>query len=186
VFGLNSTAECNYPETLQRFCEAVLASDPLLAPYSNNYIGGHIGALEQTFPALKQLTGDTVFTALARVYLRHYPPLYWDINLYGDAFPELVGAQAKGSRGEDFDWPTLSTLAAVEYALTRLYYADNSESDPEQTLWVDAAESSLPDPGELLRPFYPFASFHPGLTLGAPVALWRNELRVQVANSSVG
>lgn len=115
----------NYQESLQRFADAVLAADPSVESYRTNFISGHAAALGNTFKLVKCLLSAETFSQLAHVYAAHYPAAHWDINRYGDQFSHFIEAQVQGSRGSCLDWPLYSDVAAIEYAITEQYYADD-------------------------------------------------------------
>ena len=72
-----------YARLLAGFCEAVMAADERYAPYTRNYLGGHRNALQNTYPSIVRALGENTFAALASVYTSRYPPMEWDLNLYG-------------------------------------------------------------------------------------------------------
>ena len=178
---MTPVSESAYAVALQRFCDAVRRGDTDVAPYWRNYVGGHCNALQSTFSATHALLGTEVFGALARVYLRHAPPLDWDLNHYGSGFPDLIGAQAEGSRAAAFDWPWLGALAAVEYAITCAYYAEDTAA--RYYCEEIASDRALSASGALAGR-YPFADIAEDLTLNSSVTVQRRGLRVSVTNRS--
>ena len=117
-----------YADCLQQFCQSVLTQDIAVAPYRNNYLGGHARALEAVYPGVRQHLGANAFAALARVYTQHYPAPHWDLNLYGERFDELLQAQTLGARADKSPWWLLACLARQEYAATQAYYADERQA----------------------------------------------------------
>ncbi|WP_136679807.1 DNA-binding domain-containing protein [Neptunomonas sp. XY-337] len=115
----------SYQDSLQRFADAVLAADPSVEPYRTNLISGHAAALGNTFKLVKCLLGAETFSQLSHVYAAHYPAAHWDINRYGDQFSRFIEAQIHGPRGSYLDWSLYSDVAAIEYAITEQYYADD-------------------------------------------------------------
>lgn len=172
-----------YRHSLQRFCDAVLAGDTVVEPYTRNYLGGHALALENTYPAVQCLLGNATFAALARVCAVHYPAVQWDLNLYGETFAVLLAAQAQGVKAADFDWCLLADLARIEYAITQVYYADELDGEPCTPLLI--ATKSIAENtccvGELQRG-HPGAAIAENLSLNRPVAVWREGVRVVVTN----
>jgi hypothetical protein len=178
-----------YARLLAGFCEAVMAADERLAPYSRNYLGGHRNALRNTFPSIVRALGENTFAALASVYTSRYPPMQWDLNLYGEQFPGLIQVQEKGGAATTFNWRLLGAIAGVEYAITATYYADDPRGDfPAAS--VNSRHLLSPD-RELSEPWnsnemqrqHPFADIAPQLIFSSPVAIWREQLRVQVGNT---
>jgi hypothetical protein len=178
-----------YSEVLTDFCDAVMSASESLGPYTRNYQGGHRNALQNTFPSIQSALGENTFAALAAVYTSHYPPMEWDLNLYGEQFPGLIQAQEKGGAATAFNWRLLGAIARLEYAITATYYAD----DPQDGL-TDASINSphlLATDPELSQPWnsdemqrqHPFADIDPQLTFSSPLAVWREQLRVQVSNT---
>jgi hypothetical protein len=182
---LNTPQRTGYAASLGRFCAAVLGDDGAVQPYCNNYTGGHSQALQTTYPCIHATLGGAPFGALARVYVQHYPPVHWDLNLYGETFPTLLAAQARGRRAADFQWQWLACVAAIEYAITRAYYAQDRVGGGCATFAVAAsAEPGTADIMPLLQQQHPFVVIEQDLSLQRPVAVWRDGLRIWVSNES--
>ena len=113
---------------MTRFCDAVLAAEPAVRPYTRNYIQGHVRALGRIYPRVAEQLGEERFRALAAVYTRHYGASHWDLNLYGERFPELVAAQVHGGKSAEVDWQRLARLAEKEYASCRASYPDADQT----------------------------------------------------------
>ena len=92
--------------------------------YRNNYSTGLTDALGHIFPSCKKYLGEDLFSALAVVYSQLNPSKHWDINQYGEHFPELIAAQ-QPHKYRSIDWKTAGYLAKIEYALNNAYYAAN-------------------------------------------------------------
>ena len=112
----------SYSESLQNFCDAVLENKEKVAVYSNNYRGAHILALQNIYLTVQHYLEAKIFSALALVYVQHYPPTQWDLNIYGENFSELLVAQTKSSKAKEVDWPWLAMIARIEHAISRAYY----------------------------------------------------------------
>ena len=184
MYRLNTASETtSYATSLGQFCAAVMASDTAVAAYSQNYIGGHSLALENTYPGVRNKAGGSAFAALARVYVQHHPPLQWDLNLYGESFPALLAGQTQGGRASDFDWPWLAHLARIEYAISQAYYADDQVGDCSSSFTVmpEAQLSAADIVGELQRQHL-FADIAQELAVNLPVIVRREGLRVGVSN----
>ena len=125
----------DYAEFLQNFCAAVLSSESKVAVYSNNYQGAHIRALQNIYLTVQHYLKPKLFSALALVYVQHYPPTQWDFNIYGKDFPELLAAQTRSSKAQEVDWQLLAMIARIEHAISRAYYGyiSNSEQLPLYT-----------------------------------------------------
>jgi hypothetical protein len=181
-----------YACLLAGFCDAVMAADERLAPYSRNYLGAHHSALQNTFPSIARALGENTFAALASVYTSRYPPMAWDLNLYGEQFPGLIQAQEKGGAATAFNWRLLGAIARVEYAITAAYYADDPRDDSPVAnitsphLLTSDCELREPWNSEEMQRQHPFANIDPQLTFSSPVAIWREQLRVQVSHTMPG
>ena len=112
----------NYTNSLKNFCAAVLENKPQVAVYSNNYLGAHIRALQNVYLTVQHYLEADVFSALALVYVKHYPPTQWDINIYGENFPRLIAAQTNSNKAGLVDWLFIATVAQIEHAISRAYY----------------------------------------------------------------
>jgi len=174
-----------YASSLQRFCAAVLGGEQHVAAYSQNYLGAHVRALEHTYPVSLGLLGSATFAALAQVYVQHYPPQAWDLNVYGEDFGGLLQAQEQGGRAAAYNWRGVAATARIEFALTRAYYAEDRR-DP-------VAIHIPPDPqaqldgcaiGARLQQQHPFADIQQPLRLSGPVSVWRQGLRIRVGNQA--
>ena len=184
MYRLNTASgTTSYATSLGQFCAAVMASDTAVTAYSQNYIGGHSLALQNTFPGVHNRLGTEPFAALARVYVQHNPPLQWDLNLYGESFSALLAGQTQGGRASDFDWPWLAHLARIEYAISQAYYADDQVDDCSLSFTVmPQAQLSAGDiVGELQRQHL-FADIDQALVVSLPVIVRREGLRVAVGN----
>ena len=112
----------SYAESLQNFCDAVLNDNKKVAVYSNNYRGAHRLALQNIYLTVQHYLDANIFSALTLVYVQHYPPTHWDLNIYGEGFPELLAAQTQSIKAKEADWKLLATLARIEYAISCVYY----------------------------------------------------------------
>ena len=120
----------SYAESLRNFCDAVLNDNKKVAVYSNNYRGAHRLALQNIYLTVQHYLDANIFSALTLVYVQHYPPTHWDLNIYGEGFPELLAAQAQSIKAEEADWTLLATLARIEYAISRVYYGYTEQYEP--------------------------------------------------------
>lgn len=174
-----------YRESLTAFADAVLEGQTNVSAYTNNYMGVHALALHNIFLCVRSQLGETPFAALSNVYVQHFPASQWDINRYGEQFAELLAAQVHGAKADAFDWPALAALAAVEYAITAQYYADDDVDHGGEPILVDAAcELSLDRHWvHQLAELHPYADIAARISFEAPVAIWRDGLRIKVMPS---
>jgi hypothetical protein len=73
------------------------------AVYRNNVAVGLIGALEARYPVSRRLTGDELFRAMARTFVRACRPRSPVMIAYGAEFPEFV-ADYLAEAGPAFQW----------------------------------------------------------------------------------
>jgi hypothetical protein len=172
-----------YAASLQHFANAVMTGDEGVEPYTRNYIGAHVLALENTYPAVQSLLGSMTFGALARVYALHYQAVQWDLNIYGEAFAVLLAAQVQGAKAANFDWNVLAGIAQIEYAITQAYYADETGAGISTPLLIDIL--SIPENTSAhceLQQQHSGVGIAEDLTLNQTVVVWREDLRVHVSN----
>ncbi len=86
--------------------------------YRNNVTVGLINALVATFPAVRRLTGDEFFRAMAQFYVRATPPRSKLLFEYGHDFPAFI---------ENYEYarelPYLADVARIERAWLDAYHA---------------------------------------------------------------
>jgi len=180
-----ATPQLSYASSLQNFCAAVLAGERRLEAYSQNYLGAHVRALENTYPVTLGLLGNATFAPLAQVYVKHYPPQQWDLNLYGKDFAGLLQAQEQGGRSTDYNWCGVAGTARIEYAMTQAYYAKD-QCDPVLVHIPLNVPNHLDghDIGAELQRQHPFADIQQHLLLTDTVSVWRHGLRIRVSNQA--
>jgi hypothetical protein len=115
--------------------------------HARNFVGGLIGALEQSFPVVHALTGDAYFAALACDYIRAVPPRSPVLARYGADFAAYVETLPVTE-----SLPYLADIARLEYARIRAYHA--VDADIWNRFTHDDVAALLPQP---LAP-------HPSLT----------------------
>ncbi|WP_299176359.1 putative DNA-binding domain-containing protein [uncultured Neptuniibacter sp.] len=172
--------QTSYIKSLNQFAERVLIGDPCVAPYTNNYIGVHAAALENTFLMVKALLDEPVFAALTRVYAQHYPASLWDLNRFGERFSEFLRAQAQGPRGDQVQWRWVASIADLEYAIALQYYADL-----DLQAGGDVINVAVCDPEEMteerllyLNQLHPYLSVSVECVHAQQLAVWRQGLQV--------
>ena len=183
---INSNTD--YAACLQQFCHAVATEQPPVAIYTNNYRSGHVRALANTYPVTHDLLGAEVFASLTWVYTVHYPPLQWDINLYGEDFPSLLLAQKQGIRSTHYNWQHIAGIANLEYLISQLYYAHSTDFNRDNpcVFTIDKGIEPAQTVTVSLQKKHPYAELANGFTIDKPVAIWREGLRIRLANTSGG
>jgi hypothetical protein len=89
-----------------------------LGIYAGAYRSRLAEALENTYPALAKLLGESDFQALAAEYVRTHDSPYFSIRYYGDALPEFLAAHSDYSGA-----PVLAELARWEWTMTEVFDA---------------------------------------------------------------
>ena len=110
-----------------------------LAIYKNNVIGAHLKALQQIYPVCQKILGESCFKMLGRNYTQHHPSHLSDLNLYGEAFPEVCQEICQ-VRAEFREYAYLPDLTRLEWYWHGLYYADND--NPFDFSAMDAVDES--------------------------------------------
>ena len=64
-----------------------------MAIYRNNVFASLMTAMEETFPVIRQLVGDTCFRFLAYQYVRENQPESVVLANYGETFAEFLASQ---------------------------------------------------------------------------------------------
>lgn len=101
--------------------------------YRNNVTVSLINALRDTFPAVKRITGDTLFRDMARAFVRARPPVSPLLFLYGEEFPAFIAGFEHAGR-----MPYLADVARVERAwLTAYHAADLDPLSPQALAAID-------------------------------------------------
>ena len=131
------------------------------AVYRNNVRAMRMRAIGNTFPIVRQITGDEFFEGLAREYAQRFDSENGDLNLYGDRFAGFVAGFEHTQA-----LPYLPDVARMEWLLHRAYFArDCAAFDLAQLADVPAERH-----GELRFTFNPAAAI---LTSDYPLArIW--------------
>ena len=79
-------------------------------------------ALEANYPTILLLMGEDTFAALARQLWSCCPPTRGDLAWFGETLPEFLANQEHLS-----DWPYLSEVARLDWAVSRAYWAFDVE-----------------------------------------------------------
>lgn len=147
--------------------------------YRNNVRVGLISALEARFAAVRKITGDDFFRALAGVFASAHVPGSPLMMFYGDDFPAFI---------EDFeparDLPYLADVARLEAARTRAYHAaDATPLQPAALQGISPEDLGatcfkLHPSLEIITSIYPIVTvwaMNADETLLAPITDWRGE-----------
>ncbi len=102
---------------LLRFSDAALARERLSA-YVNGYPARICEALDEAFPAVRHLAGETAFGEIVRRYAARVPEGIYSLS---DAGAELPGFLASDPIGERL--PFLADLAALEWRIALAFHA---------------------------------------------------------------
>ena len=106
------------------------------AVYRNNVVVGLVNALAARFPATQRIVGEEFFRAMARVYVRAYPPRSPLLMEYGEGFTNFI-AQFEPAA----ELAYLADVARLEAARTRAYHAaDAAPIGPKILQSMDESE----------------------------------------------
>lgn len=116
-------------------------SDPAkrFAIYRNNVIVSLIDALADTYPVTQELVGEEFFRAMARLFVRAFPPHSPVLTFYGKDFPAFIETfpPAQGL-------PYLADVARLEMLRVHAYHAaDRGSLDSKQIAGLLANEAQL-------------------------------------------
>lgn len=167
------------PDAAARFGEAARSG---LAVYINNYRGGLMACLAESYPTLRAWLGHTAFDGAAAAHIDGLPPHDWTLDAYGLDFPSTV-------TGLYPDDPEVGDLARLERDLGLAFVGPDCEQLDLAALadidW-DSAVLGLVPTFRLLRMDTNAAAIWsainagktppPAFALGSPetVALWRH------------
>ena len=109
--------------------------DDYLAPaarvkvYRNNVRAMFTGALERTYPVLRQRVGEDYFAQLAAEYRLEHPSRSGDLHWIGSRFPEWIGTRMAGT---EYAW--LAGLAQLEWACEKVLVSEWLPPAPADSL----------------------------------------------------
>jgi putative DNA-binding protein len=103
--------------------------------YRNNVTVSLIEALAATFPAVRRITGEEFFRAMARFHIRETPPNSALLFEYGRDFPAFIAAYEYAQ-----DMPWLADVARIERAWLDAYHAADAEPLSRSALAAVPAE----------------------------------------------
>ncbi len=134
-----------------------------MAIYRNNVFSSLITALEDTFPVIKQLVGDTCFRHLAFQYVCEHKPGSVVLANYGDTFADFLLSQDSLQ-----ELAYLPDMARFERLYIDTYHsADHPSMDQAGLATALKQPDLLPLSGVCFHP-----SFHLFKSLYAVVSLW--------------
>jgi len=99
-----------------------VAVETRLAIYGDGYRLRLIEALQNTYPVLAELLGETDFSALAGQYVAGHESTFASIRFYGEQLAEFLAADAEYGRA-----PVLAELARWEWAMAAVFDAADAE-----------------------------------------------------------
>lgn len=97
--------------------------------YRNNVSVSLISALAEIYPAIKRITGDAFFRAMARTHVRAAPPTSPLLLDYGREFPDFI---ARYEYAQEMPW--LADVARIERAWLDAFHAADAPSLSAQAL----------------------------------------------------
>jgi Putative DNA-binding domain len=103
--------------------------------YRNNVTVSLIEALAAVFPAVRRITGEAFFRAMARFHIRETPPNSPLLFEYGRDFPAFIAAYEYAQ-----DMPWLPDVARIERAWLDAYHAADAEPLSPSALTAVPAE----------------------------------------------
>lgn len=156
-----------YDDHLSTFIEA------MPAVYQNNVQSVHEQALASNYPCVQQCVGS-LFGSLSTVYAEHYSAKAWDINLYGDQFPDFIAAQRVDA---PWPWGFVATLALLERHLLLVYYAEKDEA------WELCLPYNLAGFADHLQQYYPFLLLNVS-SWAEPVIIRRSGVCMELTNAA--
>jgi hypothetical protein len=93
-----------------------------LGIYGDGYRSRLIEALQNSFPVLAELLGETDFAALATEYVNTHESSFFSIRYYGDQLADFLAGDGRYSKA-----PVLAELARWEWAMAAAFDAADAE-----------------------------------------------------------
>lgn len=116
-----------------------LGPEGRFAIYTGGYRSRLLESLQNEFPALRLLVGDTVFELFARSYISSHPPRYFSLYDYGGRFADHLESTRPADGGPLSTLP--ASLARLERTRAEVQRAEGTERLPT---WLPAEASLLP------------------------------------------
>jgi hypothetical protein len=131
-----------------------LGPEGRFAIYAGGYRSRLVESLQNEFPALRLLVGDTVFELFARSYIAGNPPRHFSLYDYGARFADHLEATRPADGGQLAGLP--AAVARLERARAEVQRAEGVERSGRSWLPAEAAlipglRLRLPDSVRLLR-----------------------------------
>jgi Putative DNA-binding domain len=131
-----------------------LGPEGRFAIYAGGYRSRLLESLQNEFPALRLLVGDTVFELFARSYIAANPPRHFSLYEYGARFADHLEATRPADGGPLAGLP--SAVARLERARAEVQRAEGTERRdgswlPAETALLPGLKLRLPDSVRLLR-----------------------------------
>lgn len=131
-----------------------LGPEGRFAIYAGGYRSRLLETLQDEFPALRLLVGDTVFELFARSYIAANPPRHFSLYDYGARFADHLEATRPADSGPLAGLP--AAVARLERARAEVQRAEGTERHDRSWLPAEAAllpglKLRLPDSVRLLR-----------------------------------
>jgi len=113
----------------------IVAGDPARAAarfmiHRGNVLESLVTALGHSYPAVKAVCGESNFRVLAGTFVRRHPPARPELMTYGGGFADFVAVHDAARA----DFPFLSDLARLEWALNEAYFAADAPALAPETL----------------------------------------------------
>ena len=124
-------------------------TDVRLSIYSHAYRARLLEALASNYPSMQIYLGEEQFEALGNAYIDRYPSHFRSIRWFGDKLENFLRENASYN-----DFPYLSELAKVEWLMTLVFDAANSDNVKLESL------GSIPPECWVNMRFLPHPSAH--------------------------
>lgn len=131
-----------------------LGPEGRFAIYAGGYRSRLLESLQDEFPALRLLVGDTVFELFARGYIAAHPSRHFSLYDYGARFADHLEATRPADGGPLSGLP--AAVARLERARAEVQRAEGTERHdrsrlPAETALLPGLKLRLPDSVRLLR-----------------------------------
>jgi hypothetical protein len=134
--------------------DARLGPEGRFAIYAGGYRSRLLESLQNEYPALRRLVGDTVFELFARGYIAAHPPRHFSLYDYGARFAGHLEATRPAGGGPLAGLP--AAVARLERARAEVQRAEGTERHdrswlPAEVALLPGLRLRLPDSVRLLR-----------------------------------
>ena len=127
-----------------------------MAVYRDSVFGGLTKAMAETYPVCRKLVGERFFDAMVYKYIQQSPSLSFDLNDYGEDFPQFIATFAPAA-----SLPYLADVATLEWAWNTAFLgADSRQGNLAELAGLSEEEQLhivfiLPEDATLLRSEFP-------------------------------